>query len=208
MFQQFPYTQIVSVDGLEGKQLAGIPAIAFQYSDRLFMQWDPDGFRLALLCLLRHILQKTVLDVLLLGHPVEITDTATDITVEYENVPDDSQFRAVAQVRVVQDIPLFRCEVERVAVGRLLAAINCIDFVVGILSFSLHQCRNVQKRFMILMTVVLERGLDLWLMSMRGSIKVRILLAEQVLVGDVLPEVVHLPQGDSFNEEREVSIAQ
>lgn len=41
-----------------------------------------------------------------------------------------------------------------------------------------------------------------------GSIKVRILLAEQVLVGDVLPEVVHLPQGDSFNEEREVSIAQ
>ena len=40
------------------------------------------------------------------------------------------------------------------------------------------------------------------------SIKVRILLAEQVLVGDVLPEVVHLPQGDSFNEEREVSIAQ
>lgn len=41
-----------------------------------------------------------------------------------------------------------------------------------------------------------------------GSVKVRILLAEQVLVGDVLPEVVHLPQGDSFNEEREVSIAQ
>ena len=41
-----------------------------------------------------------------------------------------------------------------------------------------------------------------------GSIKVWILLAEQVLVGDVLPEVVHLPQGDSFNEEREVSIAQ
>ena len=59
MFQQFPYTQIVSVDGLERKQLAGIPAITFQYSDRLFMQWDPDGFRLALLCLLRHILQKT-----------------------------------------------------------------------------------------------------------------------------------------------------
>ena len=41
-----------------------------------------------------------------------------------------------------------------------------------------------------------------------GNIKVRILLAEQILVGDVLPEVVHLPQGDSFNEEREVSIAQ
>ena len=105
------------------------------------MQWDPDGFRLALLCLLRHILQKTVLDVLL-GHPVEITDTATDITVEHENVPDDSQFRAVAQVCVVQDIPLFRCEVERVAVGRLLAAINCIDFVVGIL----HSLAPVQER--------------------------------------------------------------
>lgn len=41
-----------------------------------------------------------------------------------------------------------------------------------------------------------------------GSIKVRILLAEQVFVGDILPEVVHLPQGDSFNEESEVSIAQ
>ena len=41
-----------------------------------------------------------------------------------------------------------------------------------------------------------------------GNIKVRILLAEQVLVGDVLPEVVHLPQGDSFNEESEVCIAQ
>ena len=41
-----------------------------------------------------------------------------------------------------------------------------------------------------------------------GNIKVRILLAEQVLIGDVLPEVVHLPQGDSFNEEREISIAQ
>ena len=141
MFQQFPYTQIVSVDGLEGKQLAGIPAIAFQYSDCLFMQWDPDGFRLALLCLLRHILQKTVLDVLL-GHPVEITDTATDITVEYKYVPDDSQFRAVAQVRIVQDIPLFRCEVERVAVGRLLASIDSIDFVVGIL----HSLAPVQER--------------------------------------------------------------
>lgn len=57
------------------------------------------------------------------------------------------------------------------------------------------------------MTVVLDRGLGLWLMSIR-EYKVRILLAEQVLVGDVLPEVVHLPQGDSFNEEREVSIAQ
>ena len=206
MFQQFPYTQIVSVDGLEGKQLAGIPAIAFQYSDRLFMQWDPDGFRLALLCLLRHILQKAVLDVLLC-HPVEITDTTTDIAVEYKYVPDDSQFRAVAQIRVVQDIPLFRCEVERVAIGRLLAAINCIDFVVGIL----HSLAPVQERAEKVHDIddgrVGER-LGLVVDEHTGNIKVRILLAEQVLVGDVLPEVVHLPQGDSFNEESEVCIAQ
>ena len=41
-----------------------------------------------------------------------------------------------------------------------------------------------------------------------GSIKVRILLAEQVLVGDVLPEVVHLPQCDGLHEEGEVRLTQ
>ena len=155
---------------------------------------------------MRHILQKAVLDVLLC-HPVEITDTTTDIAVEYKYVPDDSQFRAVAQIRVVQDIPLFRCEVERVAIGRLLAAINCIDFVVGIL----HSLAPVQERAEKVHDIddgrVGER-LGLVVDEHTGNIKVRILLAEQVLIGDVLPEVVHLPQGDSFNEEREISIAQ
>ena len=61
------------------------------------------------------------------------THAAADIAVEHEDVPDYGQLRVVAQVRIVEDVPLFGSEEERVAVGRLLAAVKHIDLVVGIL---------------------------------------------------------------------------
>ena len=204
--QQLPYAEVVGVYLLEREQSVGIGIVAFQYLQSLLVQRHSDGLRLALLRLLRHILQKAVLDVLLC-HPVEITDTTTDIAVEYKYVPDDSQFRAVAQIRVVQDIPLFRCEVERVAIGRLLAAINCIDFVVGIL----HSLAPVQERAEKVHDIddgrVGER-LGLVVDEHTGSIEVGVFLPQPVLVHDIIPEIVHLFQRDGLNEEGEVRLAQ
>ena len=88
-----------------------------------------DNFRLAFLSLLWHIFQESVLDVGFCKS-VQVAHSAADITMEHENVTDNRQFRIVVQVCIVQNIPLFRCKVERVAVCRLLAAIERIDLVV------------------------------------------------------------------------------
>ena len=130
--QQFPYAEVVGVYLPEREQSVGIGIVSFQYLQRLFVQRLPDGLRLTFLRLLRHVFQKTVLDV---GprEPVKVTHAAADIAVEHEDVTDDGQPRAVVQVRVIQDVPLFRSEEERVAVGGLLAAVEGIDFIVGIL---------------------------------------------------------------------------
>lgn len=130
--QQFPYAEVVGVYLPKREQPVGIGIVSFQYLQRLFVQRHPDGFRLTFLRLLRHVFQKTVLDV---GprEPVKVTHAAADIAVEHEDVPDDGQLRVVAQVCVIQDVPLFGSEEERVAVGRLLATVEGIDLVVGIL---------------------------------------------------------------------------
>ena len=105
--QQLPYAEVVGVYLLERE-------------------------RLTFLRLLRHVFQKAVLDVVP-REPVKVTHAAADIAVEHEDVPDDGQLRTVTQVRVIQDVPLFRSKKERVAIGGLLAAIEGIDLVVGIL---------------------------------------------------------------------------
>lgn len=104
------------------------------------MQGDSDGLCLTFLCLLRHIFYKAVPDIVPC-QPVKVTDTAADIAVEYEYVPDDRKFGVVAQIRIVQDIPLFGCKVERVAVCRFLAAVEGIDLVVAVL----HPLAPVQE---------------------------------------------------------------
>ena len=130
--QQLPYAEVVGVYLFEREQPAGIGIVTFQYLQRLLVQRHPDGLRLALLRLLRHVFQESVLDV---GsrEPVKVTHSAADIAVKHEDVPYDGQLRVVAQVRIVENIPLFRSEEERVAVGGLLAAVEGIDLVVGIL---------------------------------------------------------------------------
>ena len=204
--QQLPYAEVVGVYLLEREQSAGIGIVTFQYLQCLLMQRHPDGLRLAFLRLLRHVFQKTVLDV---GprEPVEVTHSAADIAVEHEDVPYDGQLRVVAQVRIVENVPLFRCEVERVAVGGLLAAVEGIDLIVGILHLlapvqeGAEQVHDVDdgragKRPR---PVVDERA---------GSIEVWILLPQPVLVHDIIPETVHLLQRDGLHEEGEVRLAQ
>jgi len=131
-FQQFPYAEVVGVYLPEREQPVGTRIIPFQYLQRLLVQRHPDGLCLALFCLLRHVFQKAVLDVVP-RETVKVTHAAADIAVEHEDVPDYGQLRVVAQVRIVEDVPLFGSEEERVAVGRLLAAVKHIDLVVGIL---------------------------------------------------------------------------
>ena len=123
--QQLPYAEVVGVYLLEREQSVGIDIVAFQYLQCLLVQRHPDGLRLAFLRLLRHVFKESVLDV---GprEPVKVTHAAADIAVEHEDVTDDGQPRAVVQVRVIQDVPLFRSEEERVAVGGLLAAVEGI----------------------------------------------------------------------------------
>ena len=170
------------------------------------MQRYSDGLRLAFLRLLRHVFQESVLDVVP-RESVKVAHAAADIAVEHEDVPYDGQLRAVAQVRVIQDVPFFRSEEERVAVGRLLAAVEGIDLVVGILHLlapvqeGAEQVHDVDdgragKRPR---PVVDERA---------GCIEVWMLLPQPVLVHDIIPETVHLLQRDGLHEEGEVRLAQ
>lgn len=204
--QQLPYAKVIGVYLLEREQPVGIGIVAFQYLQCLLVQRYPDGLRLAFLRLLRHVFQKAVLDV---GsrEPVKVPHSAADIAVEHEDVPYDSQFRTVAQIRVIQDVPLFRCEEERVAVGRLLTAVEGIDLVVGILHLlapvqeGAEQVHGVDdgsagKRSR---PVVDERA---------GSVEAWVFLPQPVLVHDIIPEIVHLLQHDGLHEEGEVRLAQ
>ena len=134
MLQQFPYAEIVLVYGLERQQLSHIGVVAFQYLQCLGMKRYSDYFCLAFLCLLRHILQKSVLDVVSC-QSVQITHTAADIAMEHEYIPNDSQFRVVVQICIIQDIPFFGCQIERIAVCRFLTSVKLIYLVVGILHF-------------------------------------------------------------------------
>lgn len=204
--QQFPYAEVVGVYLLEREQSAGIGIVTFQYLQCLLMQRHPDGLRLAFLRLLRHVFQKAVLDV---GprEPVEVTHAAADIAVEHEDVPDDGQFRAVAQIRVIQDVPLFRCEEERVAIGGLLAAVEGIYLIVGIL----HLLAPVQEGAEQVHDVDDGRAgkrprpvVD----EHAGSIEVGVFLPQPVLVHDIIPKIVHLLQRDGLHEEGEVRLAQ
>ena len=204
--QQLPYAEVVGVYLLEREQSVGIDIVAFQYLQCLLVQRHSDGLRLAFLRLLRHVFKETVLDV---GprEPVKVTHAAADIAVEHEDVTDDGQPRAVVQVRVIQDVPLFRSEEERVAVGGLLAAVEGIDFIVGIL----HLLAPVQEG------AEQVHGVDDGRAGKRprpvvderaGCIEVWILLPQPVLVHDIIPEIVHLLQRDGLHEEGEVRLAQ
>ena len=204
--QQLPYAEVVGVYLLEREQPAGIGIVAFQYLQCLLMQRHPDGLRLTFLRLLRHVFQKAVLDVVP-REPVKVTHAAADIAVEHEDVPDDVQFRVVAQVRIVENIPLFRSEVEGVAVGGLLAAVEGIDLIVGIL----HLLAPVQEG------AEQVHGVDDGRAGKRprpvvderaGCIEVWMLLPQPVLVYDIIPEIVHLLQRDGLHEEGEVRLAQ
>lgn len=204
--QQLPYAEVVGVYLLEREQPAGIDIVAFQYLQCLLVQRHPDGLRLTFLRLLRHVFQKAVLDVVP-REPVKVTHAAADIAVEHEDVPDDVQFRVIAQVRIVENIPLFRSEEERVAVGGLLATVEGIDPVVGIL----HLLAPVQEG------AEQVHGVDDGRAGKRprpvvdehaGSIEVGMFLPQPVLVHDIIPEIVHLLQCDGLHEEGEVRLTQ
>ena len=204
--QQLPYAEVVGVYLLEREQSVGIGIVTFQYLQRLLVQRHSDGFRLALLRLLRHVFQEAVLDVCS-REPVKVTHSAADIAVEHEDVPDDSQLRAVTQVRIVEDVPLFRSKKERVAIGGLLAAVEGIDLVVGIL----HLLAPVQEGAEQVHDVDDGRAgkrprpvVD----EHAGSIEVGVFLPQPVLVHDIIPKIVHLLQRDGLHEEGEVRLAQ
>ena len=204
--QQFPYAEVVGVYLPERDQSVGIGIVSFQYLQSLLVQRHPDGLRLTFLRLLRHVFQEAVLDVVP-RESVKVTHSAADIAVEHEDVPYDGQLRVAAQVRIVENVPLFRSEEERVAVDGLLAAVEGIDLVVGIL----HLLAPVQEG------AEEVHGVDDGRAGKRprpvvdehaGSIEVGVLLPQPVLVHDIIPETVHLLQRDGLHEEGEVRLAQ
>lgn len=204
--QQFPYAEVVGVYLPEREQPVGIGIISFQYLQRLLVQRHPDSLRLAFLRLLRHVFQKAVLDIVPC-ETVKVAHTAADIAVEHEDVTDDGQLRVVVQVCVIKDVSFFGSEEERVAVGRLLTAVEGIDLVVGIphllapVQEGAEQIHDVDdgragKRSR---PVVDEHA---------GSVEVGMFLPQQVFVHHIIPESVHLLQRDGLHEEGEVRLAQ
>ncbi len=205
-FQQFPYAEVVGVYLPEREQPVGIGIVSFQYLQRLLVQGNPDGLRLAFLRLLRHVFKKAVLDVVP-RETVKVAHTTSDIAVEHEDVPDDGQLGVVAQVRIVENVPLFGSEEERVAVGRLLAAVKHIDLVVGIFHLLAPVQEGAEK----------VHGVDDGRAGKRSrpvvdkrawSIEVWIFLPQQVFVHHIIPETVHLLQRDGLHEEGEVRLSQ
>ena len=192
--------------GLERKQPVRVYIIAFQYLQGLFVQGDSDCLCLTLFRFLWHVFQKAVLDIFPC-QPVKVSDATADIAVEHEYIPDDRQFRIVTQIRIVQDIPFLRSKVERVPVCRFLAAVECIHLVVGIF----HLLAPVQECTEEIHNVddgrVGER-LGFVVDKHTGNIELRMLLTQQVLIRDIIPETVHLFQCDSLHKEREVTITQ
>ena len=126
---------------------------------------------------------------------------------EHEDVTDDGQLRVVVQVCVIKDVSFFGSEEERVAVGRLLTAVEGIDFIVGILHLLAPVQEGAEKVHGVddgragkrPRPVVDERA---------GCIEVWILLPQPVLVHDIIPEIVHLFQRNGLHEEGEVRLAQ
>ena len=204
--QQLPYAEVVGVYLPEREQPVGIGIISFQYLQRLFVQGHSDCFRLALLCLLRYVFQKPVLDVVP-REPVKVTHAAADIAVEHEDVTDDGQFRVVAQVCVIQDVSFFGSEEERVAVGRLLAAVEHIDLVVGILHLLAPVQESAEKVHDVDDGRAGKRPRSV-VDEQTGSVEVGIFLPQQVFVHHIIPESVHLLQRDGLHEEGEVRLAQ
>ena len=204
--QQLPYAEVVGVYLPEREQPVGIGIISFQYLQRLLVQGYPDSLRLAFLRLLRHVFQKAVLDIVPC-ETVKVAHTAADIAVEHEDVTDDGQLRVVVQVCVIKDVSFFGSEEERVAVGRLLAAVEGIDLVIGIF----HLLAPVQESAEKVHDVDDGRAgkcprpvVD----EQAGSIEVGIFLPQQVFVHHIIPEIVHLLQRDGLHEEGEVRLAQ
>lgn len=100
--------------------------------------------------------------------------------------PDNRQFGVAAQIRVIQDVPLFRCKVKRVAVGRLLAAVERIDLVVGIL----HPLAPVQERTEEVHDVDdgrVGQRLGLMVDEHTSGIKFGMFLTQQVFICDIIP---------------------
>ena len=204
--QQLPYAEVVGVYLPEREQSVSIGIVAFQYLQRLLVQGYPDSLRLAFLRLLRHVFQKTVLDIVP-REPVKVTHATADIAVEHEDVTDDGQLRVVVQVCVIKDVSFFGSEEERVAVGRLLTAVEGIDLVVGIP----HLLAPVQEGAEQIHDVDDGRAgkrsrpvVD----EQAGSVEVGMFLPQQVFVHHIIPESVHLLQRDGLHEEGEVRLAQ
>gem|GEM_PF-5707466 len=204
--QQFPYAEVVGVYLPEREQPVGIGIISFQYLQRLLVQGYPDSLRLAFLRLLRHVFQKTVLDV---GprEPVKVTHAAADIAVEHEDVTDDGQLRVVVQVCVIQDVSFFGSEKERVAVDGLLAAVEHIDLIVGILHLLAPMQEGAEQVHDVDDGRTGKRSRPV-VDEHAGSVEVGIFLPQQVFIYHIIPESVHLLQRDGFYEEGEVRLAQ
>ena len=196
VFQQIPYAQVIGMDGFERKKSSCISAIAFQYSLRLGMQRNPYDFCLALLGLLGHIFQESVLDVVS-REPVQVAHATAYIAVEDEDVTDGGQFRVVAQIRIIQDVPLFGSEVERISIGRFLASVEGIDLVVGIFHFLAPVQEGTEEIHYVDDGRVGKRP-GLVVDEHAGSIEIGVFLPQQVFIRDIIPEIIHLLQSDSF----------
>ena len=124
---------------------------------------------------------------------------------EHEYVPDNCQFRTVIQIRIIQDIPFFGCQIERITVCRFLASVKLIYLVVGILHFLAPMEKGAEEVHRVDDGRVRQWS---WRMVDKnpGRIEVGVLLAQQIFVGHIIPETIHLLQCDGFNKEGEIGI--
>lgn len=138
---------------------------------------------------------------------VEVAHTTADKTVEDEDVAYKRQMRVFRQVGIVERVPFLDSQIERVSIDGRLAAVQFIEVAVRVAHLlapvqehTVHIHRIDKGRIRYFSAPVVPAHLEL-------LIELGVLLAQQVFIDKVVPEVVHIFQRKTLYEEREVRLA-
>lgn len=190
----------------EREQPVGIGIILFQRLQHLFVQGYPDSLHLAFLRFLRHVFQRTVLDIVPC-ETVKVTHTAADITMEHEDIMGGGQLRVIVQVCIIEDASLFGGEEERAAVDRLLAIIESIDLVVRIPYLLVSVQKGAEQIHSVDDGCAGKRSQSV-IDEHAGSVEVGMFPSRQVFIHHIIPEGVYLLQHDGLHGGGEARLVQ
>ena len=98
------------------------------------------------------------------------------------------------------------CQIERVAIDGKLAAVQLIKVAVRVF----HLLASVQKHTIHIHRIDKGRARDFSVSALPAGVELfieqRMLLAQQMFIDKILPEIVHILQGQTFGKERKARL--